>query len=116
NDLVQIDEVDGAAAGEKWVAVDERGPGTDQHARAVRRVHLVTTPRHVVGSDRQGSVRCELGRVDEYGDPSGVRGFDDLVDRRDPSGDVGGARDGEQLRRRPRIEGIHDVVDGERAA
>ncbi len=61
-------------------------------------------------------MRRQLGRVDEYGDPSRVRGFDDLVDWRDPSGDVGGARDGEQLPCRRRIEGIHDVVDGERSA
>jgi hypothetical protein len=61
-------------------------------------------------------MRRELRRVDEYLDPARVRGFDDLVDGRDPSGDVGRTRDREQPWYGPRVEHLDDVVDGERAA
>ena len=60
--LVQIDQVDRAAAGQERVALGEGGPGPDQHAGAERGVHLVPAPGHVVGRGGQRPVGRPAGR------------------------------------------------------
>ena len=64
HDLVEVDQVDGAAAGQERVAVGEGRPGADEHAGAERGVHLVPAPGEVVGGGRQRPVGGELGGVD----------------------------------------------------
>ena len=56
--LVEVDEVDGAAAGEERVAARRRRrAGTDEDAGAERGVHLVAAPGHEVGVGRAAG-RC----------------------------------------------------------
>ena len=92
------------------------GAGPDERAGAERRVHLVAAPGDVVGRRAAAGGGRELGGVDEHGHAALVGGVDDLVDRRQPAGDVRRAGDGEQLRLRPRLERRGHVVDGEGAA
>ncbi len=96
--LVEVDEVDGAAAGQERVAAREGRPRADEHARAEGRVHLVAAPGDEVGLGGQRPVRSELGGVDEHRHAPVVGGGDDGVERREPAGDVRGAGDGEQPR------------------
>ena len=77
HDLVEVHEVDGAAAGEERIAFGEGGARTDERARAERRVHLVAAPRHEVGGRGDRPVRRELGRIEEYGHAALVRDRDD---------------------------------------
>ena len=75
--LVEVDQVDGAAAGQERVALGERVPWADQHAAAEGGVHLVAAPRQEVRPLRQAAVGGELGGVDEHRDAAGVGGGDD---------------------------------------
>ena len=99
DDLVEVDEVDGAAAGQERVALGEGRPGADEHAGPEGGVHLVAAPGDEVGVGRQRAVGGELGGVDEHGDVPLVGGGDDGVEGRQPAGDVRGAGDGQQLGR-----------------
>ena len=112
--LVQVDEVDGAAAGQERVAGLEEGTGSDQGTAAEGRVELVAAEGQVVGLGGQRPVRRELGRVDQDRHAPLVGGVDDLVEGWQPPGHVGGAGDRQQ--RRPAAAGVergHHVVDGE---
>ncbi len=73
DDLVELDEVDGAATGEERVTVGEGFPRADEHSGAEGRVHLVPAPGDEVGLRGQGTVRRELGAVDGDGDSPIVR-------------------------------------------
>ena len=115
HDLVEVDEVDGAATGEERVAVGEGASRPDEGAGAEGRVHLVPAPRHEVDRGWETSVGCELGGVDEDGDAALVGGHGDVVDGGHPAGDVGRTGDGQQLRMWCDVEGRRDVVDGEGA-
>ena len=113
DDLVEVDQVDGAAAGEEGVARLERPPRCDQRAGSERRVELVAAEGHEVRSRRQRSVRGELGGVEQDRDAACVRLLTDLVDRGQPTGDVRRSRQGQQ-RRGPTIgEDADDVVGAE---
>ena len=52
----------------------------------------------------------ELGAVDSYGDLAVMGGVDDLVDRRQPSGDVRSAGDGKQARLGGPVQFIRDIA------
>ena len=81
-DVVKLDEIDRAAAGQKGVTVREGLARPNQHARAEGRVHLVAAPSDEIGPRGKGTVRRELGTVDSHRDSSAVGGVDDLLDRR----------------------------------
>src|SRR6185437_6181872 len=119
DDLVDVDQVDGAAAGQERVAVDEGRAGTDQGAGAVGGVELVAAERHEVGAGWQRAVGGELGGVKDDGDPAVMGGGADGVHRREPAGDVGGPGDGEEGRAptvgHHLVEDPGDVVDAEGA-
>ena len=68
HDLVEIDEIDGAAASEERVAVGEGAPRSDEGAGAEGRVHLVPAPRDEVDRRRERPMGCELGGIDEHRD------------------------------------------------
>ena len=68
HDLVEVDEIDGAATGQERVAVGERVPRADEDAGPERGVHLVAAPGHEVGVGGQRPVGGELGGVDEHRD------------------------------------------------
>jgi ABC-type transport system involved in cytochrome c biogenesis ATPase subunit len=91
DDLVEVDEVNSAAAGEERVALDERGTRADEGTGAVGGVHLVTAEGEEVGLGRERSVGCELGRVDHGRHAALMRFIDDRAERGEPSGDVRGA-------------------------
>jgi hypothetical protein len=103
--LVEVDQVDGAATGEEGVAVRERRPWAHQHAGAERGVHLVAAPGQEVGVRREGAVGGELGGVDKHRHAAFVGRGNDVVDRRQPAGDVGGAGHGQQPGARSDVEG-----------
>ena len=73
DDLVEVDQIDRATAGQEGIAVREDAARPDQRAGAEGRVQLVTAEGHEVGSRRQGTVRRQLGRVEQDGDAR-VRG------------------------------------------
>ena len=75
--LVQVDQVDRAAAGQERVAVGEGGAGADQDPGAEGGVHLVAAPGQVVGRGGEGSVGGQLGGVDQHGHAALVGGVDD---------------------------------------
>jgi hypothetical protein len=104
DDLVEVHEVDRAATGEERVAVGEGGARADERPGAVRRVHLVAAERDEVGAGGKRPVRRELGRVDEDGHAALVGGSDDVVERGQPAGHVGGAGHREQARPRIGVE------------
>ena len=79
DDLVEVDQVDGAAADQERVAVLERRPWADQRAGAERRVHLVPAEGDEVGVGGERPVRRELRAVDQDRDATRVRGRDDLA-------------------------------------
>ena len=85
DDLVEVDQVDGAAADQERVAVLERRPWADQRAGAERRVHLVPAEGDEVGRRGERPVRRELGAVDEDLDSTCVRCRDDLLGSAAPS-------------------------------
>ncbi len=89
-----------------------RGP--IKRAGAVGRVELVAAEGDEVGPRWEATVRCELCRIEQDRDAAGVRLRTDLLDRRQPPGDVRGAGHGEQLGPRAGIEHGGDVVDAER--
>ena len=99
------------------------GSPVGERAHAGRPARRRRTARTSCGRSRRrsrrrpGSGRCggELGGVDEHRDAPLVGGGDDLVDRRQPAGDVGRAGDGEQPGPGPGVEGGGDVVGGEGA-
>ncbi len=65
--------------------VSNSGSGADQGAGAERGVELVTAQGEEVGRGREGSVRRQLGGVDQHRDAAGVGGLDDGVDGREPA-------------------------------
>ena len=97
-------------------------PSVNASARADR-ARRPRTGRTSCGRSRRRSRRCrgqrpvrrELRGVDQHRHAACVRGGDDLVDRRQPAGDVGGAGDGEQPRVRAVVERGDDVVGAEGA-
>ncbi len=113
--LVEVDEVDGPAAGQEGVALGEGGPGADEDAGAVGGVHLVAGEGQVVRPGRQGPVGGELGGVEDDGHPTGVGRLHDGRQWGQPAGDVGGAGQGEQAGDGPSIEAGDDVVGVEGA-
>ena len=82
DDLVELDEVDGATTGEERITFRERPARPDEHARSEGCVHLVAAPSEEIGLVGKGTVRRELSAVDSDRDSSVVGGVDDLVDRR----------------------------------
>ena len=81
DDLVEVDQVDGATTGEEGVTVLEDPARPDERAGAEGRVELVTAEGHEVGSLGEGTVRCQLCRVEQDGDPAGMGLGTDLLDR-----------------------------------
>ena len=75
--LVEVDEVDGAAAGQERVARRERRPRADQRARAEGAYSLWPLKATKSAAGGQRPVRGELGGVDEDGHPALVGGLDD---------------------------------------
>ena len=75
----------------------------------------MAAPGHEIGVSRQRPVGGELGGVDEHGHTAPVGAVDDLVERWEPAGDVGGAGDGEQPGCGAVIERGGDVGGGEGA-
>ena len=116
DDLVEVDEVDRPAAGQKRVTGLEQLPRTDEGAGTERGIELVAAEGQVVGVRRQRPVRCELGGIDHHRDAPVVGGPDDGVERREPSRHVGGAGHRQQRGGRPAgIECLADIVHGERS-
>ena len=78
HDLVEVDEVDGAAAGEERVAVGERVAAGPMSTPAPNGAYILwplqATKSAVAG---QRPVGCELGGVDEHGHAALVGGGDD---------------------------------------
>ena len=98
HDLVEIDEIDGAAASQERIAVGEGVPRADEGAGAEGRVHLVPAPRDVVDGRWDRAMGRELGGIDEHRNPTGAGRFGDVLERWHPAGDVRRAADGKQLR------------------
>ena len=96
DDVVELDEVDRAAARQEGVTSREGGARPDEHARPKGRIHLVAAPSDEVGLRGERTVRGKLGAVDSYRDLAAMGGVDDLVDRGSPSGDVRSTGDCEQ--------------------
>ena len=114
DDLVQVDQVDGAAAGEERVPGGEDAPRPDQRAGTVGGVELVPAEGDEVGVGGECAVRGELRRIEEDRDAAGVRLGADVGHRREPPGHVGRAREGEEGRSASRVEDGRHIVDGER--
>ena len=66
-DLVEVDEVDGAAAGEERVAIGEGGPAAD-HTPAPNGAHICDRSTPHSRQRRAAAGGGELGGVDEHGD------------------------------------------------
>ena len=113
--LVQVDQVDGAPAGQEGIAGLEDAPRADERAGAEGRVELVPAEGHEVGSRRQGSVGRQLGRIEQDGDAPLVRRGADLLDRWQPARHVGSSRHGQQRRPPPVVEHPDHVGRVERA-
>ena len=75
----------------------------------------MAAPRDVIRVGRHRAVGCELRGIDHDRNATGVRGLDEVVDRRQPSGDVRRGGDGEQPWAGPLVELGDHVVDPERA-
>ena len=107
--LVQVDQVDGATAGEEGIALFEDAPRPNEGTGAERRVELVAAEGDEVGSRRQGSMGRQLRRIEQDGDAARLRLGTDLLHGRQPAGDVGGTRQGQEGRSPPVLEHPHHV-------
>ena len=113
DDAVKLDEVDRAAADQEGVTVREGFARADQHSGAEGCIHLVAAPSDEVGLRGEGTVGRQLGGVDRDRDSPAVGGVDDLVDRRQPSGDVRSSGNGEQPWSWGAVQLSHDIGCGE---
>jgi len=112
-DFVKPDEVNRAPSGKERVTFREAPTRSDEDACPEGCVHLVAAPSHKISLLRQLPVRCELCAVEHDGDLAVVCGVDDLLDRRQPSGDVRSRGDGEQPRLWRPAQLSRDVVNRE---
>ena len=110
DNFAKLDEVDRAATGQERVTVGEGLARPDEHSCSEGCIHLVAAPGDEIGLLGEVTVRRELGAVDSYGDLPVMGGVDDLVDRRQPSGDVRSAGDGEQARLGGPVQFIRDIA------
>ena len=114
--LVEVDEVDGAAAGQERVALGERRRGARCSTPAPNGAYILCplqARKSAVAGQRP--VGGELGGVDQHRHAPLVGGGDDVVERRQPAGDVGAPVMASSAGRGAGVERGDDVVGGERA-